>query len=501
MTGTGAENIGIALREMVAKSPSQEAIMAEDLSLSRQKLWQVVNSYAHCFQENGVAQGDLVSIDTDDAIVSIASVFALALIGAAYVPFSPDLPELGFGAARHAFRTAEQPLPSGIETRIIDHTWSPKFRDTDKDSDIFAGYAPAVDTAWILSSSGTTGMPKYSALSADLLMRRIQAIGEDFEAEETRLLLLFNCMSRPFIIRAIAALLHGHVVVDTRSLGFCAVARVNLICASPQQIRLGLSGHVLSPKIARLQLSGAPVTEAEILTLLDSFNCVEDVYGANETIKSRIIAYTRVGGRLHKTQKPVGSIIEVVTPDGTPCDAGQKGLVRVKTPWMVDSYLNAPDASRKSFRDGWFYPGDMAVKHADGTLDFLGRASDIVNIGGQKILLSDVDTQLCNAPDIITAASFPNPIEGHEGRLAAILQVEENKGLHPTIDAAWKTCVERFGAYQAPTVMLVAPNLPHAADGGVQRKKAMALFAETIRQGDPATVNACLFIFEVNYDE
>jgi len=501
MTLRSSQNIGFLLKEIAEQGPDTDAIVTKDLTLTRHKLWQVVASYAFCLRENGVVAGDLVSVDTSEAIVSIASAFALSLLGARYVPFSSDLLKRDIPHINHYVRSIERPVSSSTNEIVIDHTWSPKFRDTSKDVFDFVGFTTAQDIAWIVPSSGTTGMPKYSSLSENLLYRRVNAIAQDYAGQNTRLLMLFGCMSRPYIIRAASALLAGHAIVDTQDIWFCAHAGVNFVCASPQQIRIWLAENTSKPKIPVLQLSGAKVNETEIATLLNSFERIEDVYGSNETIKAHVSVFSRTTDGISQVTKVGESFVDIVNAQMMPCDVGVKGRVRIKTPWMVDGYLDDPDKTAKHFKDGWFYPGDLAVWQDDQKLEILGRESDVVNLGGQKISLPDVEACLSGGPNIRAAACFENPIEDYENQLAACIEVSNWDNLFETMESAWKACVDMFGPTAAPSVLLAVPALPLSQDGVVQRKQSLNGFANDIRTAGPDELNRRLFIFKVNFND
>jgi len=74
----------------------------------------------------------------------------------------------------------------------------------------------------------------------------------------------------------------------------------------------------------------------------------------------------------------------------------QPGLVRVKTGGCIERYENDPDATAKTFRDGWFYPGDVGEMSDPRSLKLLGRADDLINIGGQKFAPEHFEERLRN---------------------------------------------------------------------------------------------------------
>ena len=86
--------------------------------------------------------------------------------------------------------------------------------------------------------------------------------------------------------------------------------------------------------------------------------------------------------------------VQIVDAQDQPLPCGQPGIVRVASPYMVHAYVQGGDANANVFRDGWFYPGDEGVLEADGFLAILGRMGDVLNIGGMKLSLADMETAL-----------------------------------------------------------------------------------------------------------
>lgn len=81
-----------------------------------------------------------------------------------------------------------------------------------------------------------------------------------------------------------------------------------------------------------------------------------------------------------------GRCVEVVDEHDRPLPAGQDGNLRIELAvGDPDSYLDDPEATARHYHDGFFYPGDMAVRRADGRIRILGRVDDVLNLGGRKV--------------------------------------------------------------------------------------------------------------------
>ncbi len=68
--------------------------------------------------------------------------------------------------------------------------------------------------------------------------------------------------------------------MDSRDLNFWTKVGVNLVCGSPLQVVNFMGGSSFSPRVARIEVSGAKLPEEAALVLLNNFNLVVDVYGA-----------------------------------------------------------------------------------------------------------------------------------------------------------------------------------------------------------------------------
>jgi acyl-coenzyme A synthetase/AMP-(fatty) acid ligase len=95
---------------------------------------------------------------------------------------------------------------------------------------------------------------------------------------------------------------------------------------------------------------------------------------------------------------PTGNrVIEIVNEREQICPVNEEGHLRVKLTGLdVQSYLNDPEASSNAFRNGYFYPGDIAVQREDGRFGILGRTADVVNLAGQKRSVAPIEANLRN---------------------------------------------------------------------------------------------------------
>ena len=89
-----------------------------------------------------------------------------------------------------------------------------------------------------------------------------------------------------------------------------------------------------------------------------------------------------------------GRMVEIVDESGRPVPTGEIGRVRVSIAGGPTSYLNDETATRAFFKDGFFYPGDLAVMRSDGRMALQGRITDVINVQGNKISPAPIEERL-----------------------------------------------------------------------------------------------------------
>ncbi|MCL6636625.1 MAG: AMP-binding protein [Alicyclobacillus sp.] len=107
-----------------------------------------------------------------------------------------------------------------------------------------------------------------------------------------------------------------------------------------------------------------------------------------------------------------GMAIRIVDDAGRPLPAGVEGNFQVKTPAMFTGYLHHPEWTQAAMTaDGFFDTGDLAVIDADGYLHISGRKKDVINRGGEKIPVVEVENLLYQHPRVRDAAvvAMPDP--------------------------------------------------------------------------------------------
>ncbi|MEZ5599434.1 MAG: AMP-binding protein, partial [Pseudomonadales bacterium] len=103
--------------------------------------------------------------------------------------------------------------------------------------------------------------------------------------------------------------------------------------------------------------------------------------------------------------------VRVIDESGATCAPGQAGEVLVRGPHIMLEYLNRPEATAESIRDGWLHTGDVAVMDAEGFVFIQDRIKDMIISGGENVYPAELEAVLMTHPDVVEAGVIGQPSE------------------------------------------------------------------------------------------
>lgn len=149
---------------------------------------------------------------------------------------------------------------------------------------------------------------------------------------------------------------------------------------------------------------------------------------------------------------------------------GQQGEIVVRNPGVFKGYMNKPDATAETLRDGWVYTGDIGRFDEDGYLYFLGRIKEMIKCSGYSVFPEDVEVMLLKHPAVaqVGVIGIPDPVRG-ESVKAFIVPKPEYKGKITEEEIiAWAK--EKMAAYKYPRAVEFRDSLPATGTGKVLRR-------------------------------
>ncbi len=146
-----------------------------------------------------------------------------------------------------------------------------------------------------------------------------------------------------------------------------------------------------------------------------------------------------------------GVEVRVAAEDGTDVEVGEPGEILLRGPGLMRGYLNRPDATAETMRDGWLHTGDLARADERGFLYFLGRRKDIIRRSGENVAAAEVEDVLRAHASVLEAAVVPVPDElrGEEVK-AYVALVEGVTREQVTPGDLVRHCRERLAKHKVP---------------------------------------------------
>jgi acyl-CoA synthetase (AMP-forming)/AMP-acid ligase II len=174
------------------------------------------------------------------------------------------------------------------------------------------------------------------------------------------------------------------------------------------------------------------------------------------------------GRRIGSVGKPVPPVaFRIVDPGGRDKDAGEVGELLVSNPGKEREYFNDPEATARTWRDGWLHTGDLAYLDGDGFLYIVGRQKEVIIRGGHNVHAGDVESALLEHPAVVEAAvaGIAHPVLGED--VAAWVVLAANRALPAEELRAF--VAERVADYKVPRQITFVDDLPRNATGKVMK--------------------------------
>ncbi|MFD8735251.1 acyl-CoA synthetase [Streptomyces sp. NPDC059618] len=193
--------------------------------------------------------------------------------------------------------------------------------------------------------------------------------------------------------------------------------------------------------------------------LLNNFGSSESGFNGTATADSGPERGFRI--RVNARTQVVDPVTYEPVAVGEPGRVAQRGHVPL-------GYYNDPEKTAETFfRKGderWVLLGDMATVDEDGVVVVLGRGSQCINTGGEKVYPEEVEQALKSHPDVYDAlvAGVPDPRWGNH--VAAVVQLREGAP-RPSLDDIQTHCRSRLAGYKVPRQLVIAASIQRSPSG------------------------------------
>ncbi|KAL1308329.1 hypothetical protein HN51_050260 [Arachis hypogaea] len=161
--------------------------------------------------------------------------------------------------------------------------------------------------------------------------------------------------------------------------------------------------------------------------------------------------------------------MDVVTHAGESVkrDGVTLGEVVMRGSCVMLGYLKDPEGTRKCFKNGYFYTGDVGVMHEDGYLEIKDRSKDVIISGGENLSSVEVESVLYMHPAVNEAAVVARPDEYWGETPCAFVSVKEGKAV--TEKEIIEHCRKNMPKYMVPKTVAFREELPKTSTGKIQK--------------------------------
>jgi amino acid adenylation domain-containing protein/thioester reductase-like protein len=497
------------LFEAVAQThPHRPAVVTATGSQSYAELDLRANQIARLLLDHGVAHEEAVAVLTECSADLPATVLGIWKAGAAYLPLTIEQPP-----ARLAFmvRDAEARVLIALDEHIAPPALAQAVKTILRPGD-WNGNAerPEIagsprDLAYVVYTSGTTGMPKGALMQHDSLINAAYMSGETFGlTSEDRVSLVATPGFDASLWELGMALLHGMAIVPvSRSLRddpwalkrWYTAHGVTVAFHAPSYLRVsqqtpfeGLrvlitGGEAPNHEDARRHAGHLDLWNAYGPTETCIFVCAEHISAQPET--DRPLA---VGRPLANTR------ISIRSGNGDLTPPGELGEVWLGGTGLARGYLNNLELTAQRFvetPDGRFYrSGDLGRWTDDGRLELAGRIDDQVKLHGQRVELGEIGEALRSHPAVEEAFTLVDAAAEETKVLRAFVRLRPETDL-PLEDELRRYLSGRLPAYMVPASVTFVAAIPLTAAGKIDRealldsaKRRVGEAAKTLPRGE-----------------
>src|SRR5271163_1773259 len=488
-------NLRFCLTESADRYPHAAAMRCEGVTTTYSQLADSVCRFAEFLVRQGITPGDRVGVMMPNGPEFVVVFHSVLHEGAVVVPMHPlqSAREVAFflantgakmlffapecAAAATAGALAAGVCALAIDSRALaDHTAG------------VAGFPrplprAADDTAVILHTSGTTGVPKGAQLTHANLSRNQEIVAgsllglkpDDVVMGSLPLFHVFGMTCGLLAAMSVGATLALLPRFDPgEALRMIAAERVTIFEGVPTMYVAMLAEadrNDVDVSSLRVCVSGGAAMPVEVLRAFEGrFGCtLLEGYGLSET-PAVCFNHPDRPRKVGSIGTPIDGVkMRIVDDDGNTVPVGTPGEVQVRGHNVMKGYWNLPDASEAAIKDGWFCTGDIGRVDEDGFYYIVDRKKDLIIRAGYNVYPREVEEALHEHPAVANAVviGMPHDSLGEEVGAAVVLKRDASAG----VSELREFVKHRVAAYKYPRRIWIVGSLPTGPTGKVLRRE------------------------------
>ncbi len=488
--------------EQAAAAPGARAVIDGARSWTYAELELRSRALAGALLSEGVRPGDRVGVHLERSADVIASMLAVWRVGAAYVPLDPAFPAArlahqcdGLGVVMTA-REIECELPAAPRRLLVALV-------TDAPERLPAAALAPDDLAYVLYTSGSTGVPKGVAIPQRALTNFLASMAEAPGLGAHDRLLAVTTISfdiaglelfLPLTVGAAVILASRAEAQDARALmRLIETSAPTVMQATPTTWRSLFEAGWRGRPSLRVLVGGEALPGDLCDRLVERSAEVWNLYGPTETtiwstaapmLPGRPAGPPTIGRPIANTTTYVVDAQHRPQPIGVPGELMIGGL------GVAHGYLGQPALTAQRFvpspfvaGDRLYATGDQARWRSDGTLEFLGRNDHQVKVRGFRIELGEVEAVLSTHPEVARAAVHTHADASGQPTLVAYVVPS---GERAAVDGLRAHLRAKLPEYMIPSAFVELTELPLTLNGKVDRARLPAPVLAVAPTAEPA---------------
>lgn len=366
---------------------------------------------------------------------------------------------------------------------------------------------PSEDTlSEILFTTGTTGKPKGVMLSYKSVYNILNNTIEGIHINSDVVMLLPLPLNHSFALRVLRAVLYsGGTIVLQNGFTFAKEVENNIetyhctgmACVpTSYEVMKSQMQDMLVPVLSKLsfmEFGAGSLTirqRKEIMELMPHLQ-VYNTWGSSESGGAIFCDVTNAVNdpiKVASLGKPLAGKVEVKIMDAEgntiQSNINNPGRMAIKGDMKMIGYWNNQEATKETLVDDWLVTGDMAYLDEEGNVYMLGRADDIINVGGEKVSPIEVENIACQYEFVKECAcigvSDPDGVTGQIPVLFVLTKTGySEEGLH-------KFIASKAERYKLPQRYVIVDELPRNRMQKLDRKALKKIWDN---QGTVETMN------------
>jgi long-chain acyl-CoA synthetase len=488
-------NIATNLECAAFHFPDHIAVIEGGRSVSFSEFNRDANQIASALVSVGVQPGDHVALCAPNSCAWLAFYFGVLKAGAVAVTFSHLLmkdelsgtladcePKILFTADEKLEDLGDyrkRPYPELVVCDHGDISYAPladkgtsEFKTVDRHRQ---------DTAAILYTGGTTGIPKGAMLTHENLQTSIFNVAHYERSTQNDRALCFLPLNHVFgqmhIMNATVFSGGGLVIQPAFDLEkvleaierhqvtkFYAVPTIYIRLLRLPDLREKM-GSVRYCFSAAASMATEVVREWKAQTGLNIY----EAYGMTES--ASMVTYNHYYRHVVGSVGTPANLVEVQIRDleGNVLEQGERGEICICGPNITKGYLNQPEETESAFWGNWFRSGDIGVTDEDGYLYIVDRLKDMIITGGENVYPREVEEVLYTRSEVLECAVVGLPDPEYGERVTAFIAPRKGHQIDPVSLKDYLKA--RLAAFKVPKEYITVEELPKSSAGKVLKKE------------------------------